>query len=235
MAEEQPTTGTAAVDTGAQEALPVEQTDKPAATEEQSQQETAQEGDKSSTGEQTSSLPDEDDKLKSFAKGQGIDDVSQLTQREKSLLKSAYDSQAEFSRKRAGAKLRESMDEQVDEYAEKQAAQTGQDPDVLKRLAATEVKLTVRDFFDANPDARDYEQTMVDELKTRPHLAGDLEALYAVARSKNPDLLKSAGGRKALETLASKQQAAAVNGSAINPAPPSKNNDPFLKGLNSDN
>jgi hypothetical protein len=222
MAEDQTITD-APVEDGAQEALPTETEEQTAATEETSQEE-------QSEGEQ-SSLPETDEKLKNYAESHGIDLDSPGAIK---AAKIAMDNQADFSRGRAGAKLKESLDPAIEEHARQQAEQTGGDPEVLRRVAATEVRLAVRDFFDSNPEAKQYEQAMVDTLQNKPHLAGDLDALYAVARAKSPETLKSQGAKDALQSLASKQHAAMPNGSAVNPAPKTQPVDNFAKGFNSD-
>jgi hypothetical protein len=61
-----------------------------------------------------------------------------------------------------------------------------------------------------------YEPAMIDLLKTKPYLAGDLEALYASAVMKSGGVaaVKSQGKREALSDLAHKQQAAVPTGNA---------------------
>jgi len=158
-----------------------------------------------------------EDKLASFAKGQGIENVSELSEREQKLLKVAYDNNAEFQRTRQKAtELEKSVTTQSDEYAEQVAEQTGKDPELLKRLARVEVKETVRDFFDSNPQAKEIEKDLIAELKQRPHLVNDLEALYAVTKSRNEGKIKSEGAQEALNKLAQNQQAAVPTGNATN-------------------
>lgn len=77
------------------------------------------------------------------------------------------------------------------------------------------VQNSVREFFAANPSAREFEPKMAEIVMQRPHLKGDLDALYALARN-DPNReteLKQAGGREALENLAQKQQAIPPNAS----------------------
>jgi hypothetical protein len=67
----------------------------------------------------------------------------------------------------------------------------------------------VRDFFEANPSAREYESKMAELVVARPWLQNDLEALHALAVN-SPDRaaeLKRDGGREALTNLAQKQSA----------------------------
>ena len=102
-----------------------------------------------------------------------------------------------------------------DETVEEVAQYQGQDPDVLRRVQRMEIKSNVRDFYDSHPDAKDLEPAMITELQKRPHLAGDLEALYAVVKTSNLSAVKSQGKREALESLAQKQQAAVPRGNAV--------------------
>jgi hypothetical protein len=172
-------------------------------------------------------VPEVDEKLLSFAKGQGIDDISELSERELKLLKVAKDNQAEFQRNRQKAsELEKNLSHASDEIAEDVAIQTGQDPELIKRLQRIEVRDQVRDFWDSNPEAKKYESQMVELVQAKPHLAGDLEALYATAlvKSGSLDAVKSQGKREALTNLAQKQQATAPVGNATNSgtAPKSK-------------
>lgn len=208
MQEDETTTSTQPVDEGAQEALP--------------EQQEQQEADSSETSQSTNegadnALPETDDKLKSFAKGQGIEDLSELSDREQKLLKVAYDNNANFQRNRQKAsQLEKNLTTASDEYAEQVAEQTGQDPQLLQRLQRVEVKETVRDFFDRNPEAREREADMIEVLRERPHLVSDLDAAYAVLQTRNIDQVKSEGKKEALKSLASNQQAAVPKGNAVN-------------------
>lgn len=165
-------------------------------------------------------VPDEDAKLRKFARGQGIEDISQLSEREKSLLKSAYDSKVEFTQTRQKAsEMEKTMTGMSDTSAEQQAQATGENPEVIKRLQRMEVKDSVREFFDKNPEARQYEKEMA-KIAVESGLYGSPEAIlqasYAIALSKNSDSVKSQGKREALESLAHKQQAAVPTGNAVN-------------------
>lgn len=160
-------------------------------------------------------LPDKD--LASFAKGQGIDNVEELSERELKLLKVARDNQAEFTRKRQkDSELERTLSNTSDDVAEEVAESTGQDPELLKRMQRLEVRTAVQDFWDTNPDAREYEKDMIAKLGEKPHLAGDLDALYAVVLREKASETTSKAKREALENLAQKQQAAAPRGNAVN-------------------
>lgn len=76
----------------------------------------------------------------------------------------------------------------------------------------------VRNFYQDHPDAKEMDGQLAELVEKRPHLAGDLEALYAVAKLDNlnqqTDAIKKDGGREALENLAGKQRAAVPVASA---------------------
>lgn len=162
------------------------------------------------------SKEDNSDDVAEFLKKKGIDPNSE------DALKKVADmarnaEKAMHDKARKASELEKTLSTTSDDIAENVALQTGQDPEVLKRLQRVEVKETVRDFWAENPDAQAFEQEMIDELQVRPHLAGDLDALWAVVQSKNGDVLKSQGKKEALESLAHKQQAAVPSGNAVQP------------------
>lgn len=168
-------------------------------------------------------LPVNDDKLQKFAKGQGIEDISQLSEREMSLLKSAHDSKVEYTQKRQKAtEMENTMVAMSDESAEQAAEATGQDPEVLKRIQRMEVKQSINDFWSDNPEARQYEKEMA-KIAAESGLYGTpnaiLKAAYAIAVSSDQDAVRSQGGRQALENLAHKQNAAVPTGNAVNSSP----------------
>jgi len=92
---------------------------------------------------------------------------------------------------------------------------------VMQRLARLELAQEVSTFYAANPEARQLDTTMAELVEQRPWLANDLEALYALAVTKQSagdrDALKAAGGREALTRLASTQRTAAVQPAATTP------------------
>lgn len=213
--EEETTTEPVAPVAGADEALPVASepvaADAPAVDE---PSESDEGGDKPAPV---------DDKLKSFAKGQGIDNIDELSERELKLLKVAKDNQAEFQRNRQKAsELEKTVTAASDADAEAAATATGQDPELLKRVQRVEVKEAVRDFWNQPDIDKAYEPAMIDLLKTKPYLAGDLESLYAAAVMKSGGVaaVKSQGKREALESLAHKQQAAVPAGNATTQGTP---------------
>lgn len=127
---------------------------------------------------------------------------------------------AMHAKSKKASELEKSMESQVQQEAELQ----GFDDNDRLKLYKMEVKQAVRDFWDENPDAKQYEKQMIEVLQDNPHLAGDLEALYGKALLKGGVLesSKSAGGKEALDRLASKQKATAPTGSAVSGSIPSQ-------------
>lgn len=211
------TTTDAPVDTGADEALPEQQEEASAGTGDSDQS-----ADERSQGEDSEedSQPDVDDKLKKYAESKGLELDSPNAIK---AAKMAMESQAEYTRTRQKAsKLEKSMVEQSDQYSEQVAAQTGQDPELLKRLNRMEVREAKRDFYDRYPEAREHEsdiaKTML-EMQIYGSPDAVLDAAWAKVQASNPDSLKSEGAKTALNNLASKQRAAAPTGSAVSSAP----------------
>lgn len=224
------TTTEAPVETGAETALPVQTENAPAA--EATETNTAEQ-EQHQEGEQSSSLPTEDEKLQKFAQSHGLELDSPNAIK---AAKMAMDNQAEFQRNRQKAtELEKTLSTTSDQIAEEVAESTGQDPELLKRLQRVEVKEAVRDFWNT-PDEhgsvpdKAYEPAMIKLLQDKPHLAGDLDSLYATAVMKSGALTnaKSQGKREALESLAHKQQAAVPTGNATNSGTTSKDK-PFAE------
>lgn len=119
------------------------------------------------------------------------------------------------------SELEKTMGALSDESAEAVAEQTGADPELLKRVQRMEVKDSVRNFFDGNPDAKPFESEMIAEI-AKGQLAGSaeavLEAAYAIALKNNVGGLKSQAKKETLTNLAQKQQAAQPRGAAVTSA-----------------
>lgn len=167
-----------------------------------------------------SSADDEDAQLESWAKNKGLELDSDNA---KKAAKMARDSEKDFHAKRQkSTELEKATTAISDEDATTKAQATGQDPELLKRLQRVEVRESVRDFWNQDGIDKAYEPAMIEELKTKPYLAGDLESLYAVAVMKSGGVaaVKSQGKREALEDLAHKQQAAVPTGNATNTGSP---------------
>jgi hypothetical protein len=161
-------------------------------------------------------VPTPDDKLRKFADSQGIEldspnaiKAAQLLQKQRS--------EATKNHRRT-SELERTVTETASEYAEAEAVSTGQDPELLKTVRGMQVKEAVRDFWSQDGIDKAYEPQMIELLATKPHLAGDLDALYATAvmQSGKLDSVRSQGKREALESLAHKQTAAVPRGNATN-------------------
>lgn len=119
------------------------------------------------------------------------------------------------------SELEKTMSGMSDDSAQQVADATGQDPEILKRVQRMEVQGAIRDFWDQNPSARQYEAEMA-KIAVESGLYGTpdaiLKASYAMAVANNQNAVKSQGKREALESLAHKQQAAVPTGNAVNSA-----------------
>lgn len=215
--EEETTTNATVNDTGVSpEAQPVD-----AVQAEAVQQETTdapeQQTEQPSEPTEGASQPSEDDQLASWAEKKGLTLDSDNAKKAAKMAREAE--KAMHQKAQRASELEKSLSTTSDEYAEQTALQTGQDPELLKRLQRVEVKEAVRDFWSENPEAKQYEPQMIELIQQKPHLAGDLESLYATALVKSGNLaaVKSQGKREALESLAHKQQAAVPTGNATNP------------------
>lgn len=218
--EDDTTTNATANDTGVStDTQPVEAAPAEAATQ-------ATEQPIEEQAEQTSE-PSEDDQLATWAEKKGLVLDSDNAKKAAKMAREAE--KAMHSKAQRASELEKSLSTQSDDYAEQVAEQTGQDPELLKRLQRVEVKEAVRDFWNSpmadgeTPD-KSLEPTMIELLQTKPHLAGDLESLYATAlvSSGKFGAAKSQGKREALESLAHKQQAAVPTGNATNSGVTSK-------------
>lgn len=232
--DEQTTTAEQTNDAGAQGALPADGQQNAAALAAQEQ------NNGQSQGDATASLPD-DDKLKSFAKGLGIEDISNLSERESKLLKIAKDNQAEFQRNAQKASELEKTISSGTQQAIAEATASGTvDPvDIaLARVAALELQTSVNGFFGSNPEAKQHEQAMVKLVTDRPEIgqlvrqgALSVSDLYSMARGSDSNAVneaKTQGAQEALQQLANKQTAAAVPGAATTSAVTPKEGDRLM-------
>jgi hypothetical protein len=146
-------------------------------------------------------------------KGIDVNDPEAITK----LAKSAREAErAMHAKAQKASELEKTIESKADEYAEQTALETGQDPELLKRVQRVEVQSTVRDFFAENPEAKESEQAMIAELQQRPYLAGDLDALYKVVKASDLESVKSQASKDTLTKLAQNQQAAVPTGNAVN-------------------
>lgn len=153
----------------------------------------------------------EDAELASWAEKKGLKLDSENTTKAAKMAREAE--RAMHAKAQKASELERTLDNSISAEAEAQ----GLSDDDRVEIARIRTRMNVRDFWDSNPEAREYEQAMVAELQAKPHLAGDLESLYAnaVLRSGGLSAVKSQGKKEALETLAHKQQAATPRGSAV--------------------
>lgn len=212
---EEQTTTDASAQTGVSTDTQPAQTDTAEAVTETT---TAQPEQQTEQSSQTASEPSDDEQLAKFAETKGLELDSENA---KKAAKMAMEAEKRMHQAtgRAG-ELEKTMSTMSDETAQQVAEATGQDPEVLKRLQRIEVKDSIRDFWDQNPGARQYEKEMA-KIASEAGLLGSPEAIlkasYAMAVANNQGAVKSQGKREALESLAHKQQAAVPTGSATNP------------------
>lgn len=200
---------------------PGSQVTQPTTTEavaEEAQADSTSQTDDQQTAEAVSSEPQEtqatnesEDDIKSWAekKGLPLEDPVKLAQMYRDAEKKMHE---------ATSKAREFnqavMEQPLVDY-------TGNE--VVDQLATQVNQLTIQNkvnsFFEAVPEAREFETKMAELVVQRPHLQNDLDALYALARNdptREADLRRE-GGREALTTLAQKQQAVPPSANAVNP------------------
>lgn len=173
----------------------------------------------------------DDDGLAKFAKSQGFDPAN-LTDGERRALKIAHDNQREFHKKRQeeADKLRDSVadlhdpkkaTEGIDDDYEKEQAQIRAELNQLKQYQR------VNEFWNKNPDAREYEEDMnalilkekeENGVEAAIYLSRNLDRVYKLAKADrtDPESLKDAGRREEREELRRKQEASADSGSASN-------------------
>jgi len=160
--------------------------------------------------------PSDDEQLTKFAAAKGVNLDSDNA---KKLAKMAMNAEKAMHAKASRAsELERTMSTMSDESATQVAEQTGQNPEVLKRLQRMEVKDSIREFWDNNPEAKQYESEMA-KIAVESGLYGSPEAIlkasYAMAVASSGSL-KSQGKQEVLKSLAHKQQAAVPVGNAVN-------------------
>jgi hypothetical protein len=168
----------------------------------------------------TASADDDDAQLADWASKKGLQLDSDNTRKAAKMAREA-EKLAGRHGQRAG-ELEKATQAVADDNAAAEAAATGQDPELLKRLQRVEVKEAVRDFWnDPSHDAA-MESKMIEVLADKPYLAGDLDSLYAVAvmQSGGVSAVQSQAKKDTLSELAQKQQAAVPRGNATTHAAP---------------
>lgn len=223
----QPTTDPVTPATGAEEpAQPVSEPTAPAATE-PTEPATTTEGNEAAT----------DDNLK-FLQSKGIDPkdpdiVTKLAKMYSEAEKAMHESNQKASQLQNALSTPDPTTQQQSD-----------DPVAALTAEVQAMKLTtnVNTFFTSNPDAKTYEPKMAEIVTGNPTMGAlvkagylSVEQLYQMAKgsdnSRENDL-KTQGGREALQKVADKQQARAVNGHATtSEVDNSSGDDPFLTGL----
>jgi hypothetical protein len=167
-----------------------------------------------------SAADDADAELAKWATAKGLELDSDNAKKAAKMAREAEKAMHQKAQK--ASELEKSVTAVSDEDAAAKAEASGQDPELIKRLQRVEVRETVRDFWNQDGIDRSYEPTMIDILKDKPYLAGDLESLYATAVMKSGGVaaIKSQAKRETLESLAHKQQAAVPTGSATTSGTP---------------
>lgn len=177
-------------------------------------------GEVDNTSQSNTSSQPVDDELTKWAKAKGLEQLS--SDSEIKLAKMARESEKAMHSAKSEAKS----------VLQEEAMKTNEMADPLaEKIASLEAKVAISDFYNANPDARAYDEKMGEALANDPALleyvrsTGNISAVYGIVKSadtaKDAESFKKEGGREALTQLASKQQAAAVKGSAVNSAPSS--------------
>lgn len=182
-------------------------------TSEPDESETEATSESSETVEQSDG---EDEQLAKFASSKGLTLDSENAKKAAKMAMNAE--KLMHSKANRASELERTMSDMSDESAEQVAQATGQDVDYLKRLQRMEVKDSIRDFWESNPDARNYESEMAN-IATTSGLYGTPEAIlkasYAIAKSNDISGVKSQVKRETLESLAHKQQAAVPRGNSV--------------------
>ena len=167
--------------------------------------------------QEATSEPSEDEQLTKFAAAKGVTLDSDSA---KKLAKMAMNAEkAMHSKATRASELERTMSTMSDDAADREAQATGQNPELLRTVRQLQVDKAIRNFWEDNPDARQYEREMAD-IAVNAGLYGTAESIlkasYAMAAMSNQGAVKSQGKREALESLAHKQQAAVPTGNAVN-------------------
>jgi len=148
--------------------------------------------------------------LAKFAKAKGYDS-EKLTDGERKALDMARNAEKKMHEATQTAKTNIEPPQEV--------PLTGQDniDEVIARQNASDLKLYVRDWFDANPDMKEHRQDLQKIADERPWLQNmdDVKAHFLADPNRTAQIEKE-GGRKALTNLAQKQQAIPPSANANN-------------------
>lgn len=208
------------------ESLLEQDSEQNSAVEHQGTDSSESEDSDSSSSESKDGSSDEDKGLAKFAKSQGIDDLSDLSEREIKLLKVAQDNVREKRKQlEEDANQRKVEDEIKDLHLPEE--NDGTEDVLAKRLARLEVKEVTDKFWQSNADDRKYESEMAKLLLQEKQeygpeaarlLAGNLPRLLREAKASagafDSDAARDAGRREERERLRKIQEGGADNSHA---------------------
>ncbi len=181
---------------------------------------------------------DDDNGLSKFAKAQGIDDLSELSERETRLLKVARDNQRN-ARNKSKDEVKDELDKTVEEIHQPTPGEEDEDDYIkesrITREEVAQVKAAqkLQAFYSKNEDAEEYapemKQILLDEIAKHPdspergraaaqYLASDLKRLLVLAKAErgdnSPDAAREAGRREERAELRRRQEAGGEHGDA---------------------
>lgn len=221
------TTEVVSQDAGAQVAQPVVEDTTTAVT---TTDDTEQQTDTVQQSETQQEQASEDDPLVKFAQSKGLELDSDNARK---AAKMAMEAEKRMHQATGRvSEVEKTLSTMSDQSAEHEAQVTGQDPELLKAVRGLQVNNSIREFFDANPDARQYEAEM-SKIANESGLFGSADAIlkasYAMAVANDPSKLeavRSQTKQATLQSLAHKQQAAVPTGNATTSST-STNEKPF--------
>lgn len=185
--------------------------------------------DNQTTGDDDSSS--EDDGLAKFAKSQGIDDLSDLSDRERTLLKTAHDNQKAFrtTKQEQSDKLKDTVedvhsvdDDELEDLDPSEARDMKRDSEI----ASLRAEQKVNNFYIRNPEAKDFDAEMteivIEEAEKNGkdaarYLSADLDRLLVLAKARrgiSTEDAKNDGAREERERLRHRQEGAGETGQA---------------------
>lgn len=175
-------------------------------------------------------LPSSEEDIEAWAvkRGLSLDDP-------KAIAKQLRDTQRKLHEKgqeKQPEKLRSEMADQQGKQAEGATEETKEARKLLSNLAVLE-------FYISNPEARQYDGKMAEIVKEKPHLGGDFETLYTLAKSRTSaeelDKARKEGEKSALKSANQSQRQGSPEMSASKQGKSGDSKeDPFLKGFDQD-
>lgn len=238
MSENSPTEDGVDPNAGAEQALPADSTDSSA----EGQQDAASSGNAQDADQGQSNEPDasqstqdddassSDEDLTKFAKAQGIDDYTSLTEREKKILKTAHDNQKAYrkSTQDKSDELKQTLEDAEKPTQEELDSDVDGNTELRAEVNQLRAAQRVESFYGKNPEAREYETEMKDlvleEVKTNGteaarYLSSDLGRLLTLAKARRGDSTEDAkaqGAREEREKLRKRQEGSSDSGQAQN-------------------